>query len=73
MSRKNDLDDLSCLIREYENLVEELEYMSEAWEGDDPCEAACSDPGLQFEKGEELDQKFKEIQALCRQIAEGEN
>ena len=58
------------LIEEIEELDRELEYMSDAWDGDDPCEAATSDPGLQFEKGEERNEKEEELKSLFRQILE---
>ncbi len=40
---------------------EELKEMSDAWEGDDPFNAAASDPGLQFELGEEINELWKEF------------
>lgn len=42
------ISDLKEIIKEESN----LSYMESAWNGDDPFEAACSDPGLQYEKSE---------------------
>lgn len=42
------ISDLKEIIKEESN----LSYMESAWNGDDSCEAACSDPGLQYEKSE---------------------
>jgi len=58
------------LLEEIEELERELEYMSDAWDGDDPCEAAASDPGLQYEKEEEIESKIEELKSLFRQILE---
>lgn len=55
----NDLKDL-------QEAEQQLSDMSAAWESDNACDAACSDPGLQYEQGqliEELwdsfEQKYK--------------
>lgn len=55
------LYEIRNLIDEIEALEEELNYMCEAWDGDDPYEAASSDPGLQFEKEEEIAEKYREL------------
>ena len=66
-----DLQYLKDLIYEYEDLCSDLDYMADAWEGDDPCAAAESDPGLQYEKSMEIDQKVDEIKELFSKILGG--
>jgi len=68
LNRIEALQDLRDIIDEYENLWKELSYMSNAWTGDDPYEAACSDPGLQYEKSEEIDSKYSEIINICKKL-----
>lgn len=45
----------------------DLEYMCRAWAGDDPYEAAASDPGLQFELGEEINELWAEFDRVYKE------
>lgn len=62
-SRELNARRLLRLIEEIISKEKELSEMDEAWNSDDDCAAASSDPGLQFELGEEISdliKKFKE-------------
>lgn len=59
---------LRYAMDEVERLNQELGEMCEAWESDDPCAQACNDPGLQFEKGEELERAVKELKELMTEF-----
>lgn len=49
---------LNWLIREYEEDSDELHRMIDLWDNhDDPM----SDPGLQFEQSEKVEQKYKKV------------
>jgi hypothetical protein len=48
-------------IREKDKLLHD---MSDAWNGNDPFEAAMSDPGLQYEVGREIDQLVDDLRKL---------
>lgn len=60
--------ELRDLIDEYEELVEESSDMYDAWNSDDEYAMAENDPGLQFEKDEEIADKYEEIVELCKTI-----
>lgn len=68
MGRNGQLRHLKSLINEYQELAAEAEAMSNAWDSDDPCAAAEADPGLQYEKGEELEAKFDEILSVTEKL-----
>lgn len=70
---KSEFYEIRDLIDEIEELDRELDYMDEAWNDGSPEEAALSDPGLQYEKSQEVEEKIKELENLCKQIlSEGE-
>lgn len=47
--------DLYDSLKELQDEEKYLSGMSAAWESDDACEAACNDPGLQYEQGEKVE------------------
>ena len=62
-------------IQELKNLIEDLEYlnthaesMSNAWNSNDEYARAENDPGLQYELGNDIEAKIKEIERLCLKI-----
>lgn len=61
---------LRYAMDEVERLEKELSDMCDAWESDDPCAQAENDPGLQFEKGEELERAVKELKDLMAEFLE---
>ena len=58
------LSKVNELVEELNQLNLELEEMSAGWLGNNECDAALSDPGLQYEKENELESKFKELRDL---------
>lgn len=59
---------LKYLIEEYEDLYQELDDMSEAWENGSPEDAAMADPSDQYLKGEELQEKYNEIKDCLSEL-----
>ncbi len=55
------LSQLKSAINEYETFVNELSEMSKAWNSDDECARATSDPGLQFQKENDCDEAKNEL------------
>lgn len=43
-------------LQELQESEKHLSGMSDAWESDDACDAACNDPGLQYEQGQLVDE-----------------
>lgn len=64
------IKELKFLIEELEALEERADYMQEAWNYGDECAQADNDPGMQFELGEEIIAKKKEIKNICSKIGE---
>lgn len=65
MSREDMIIELKSLIREYEDLNEELSSMYEMWDKhDDPA----SDPGLQYEKETEVDKSYNAIREFAKKM-----
>ena len=60
--------ELRQLIDEYEELTQEQEAMSDAWENGSPEDMAENDPGLQFEKDEEVAAASDAIMQMCKEI-----
>ena len=58
------LKSVFAITEELMELKSKLEEMSDAWNGDDECERACNDPGLQYEVEMEIDTKLKELRDL---------
>lgn len=52
------------IVNELKELESELSYMDSAWNGNDECERALSDPGLQYEVEMQIDAKKKELGML---------
>ena len=63
-----DIIKLKYLIEEYESLCEEAEQMNEAWNSNDPLWAAENDPGLQYEKEQEIEKKYEEIKLTLNSL-----
>ena len=55
--REDNIYNLKSLIRDYEELAEELANMIDNWNDGDPT----SDPGLQYEKELEMDKAYNKI------------
>lgn len=55
------ISEIMSLTEEINVLNLELNQMSDAWNGSDPFEAAASDPGLQYELSNKIDDKLKEL------------
>lgn len=56
------MDNVATMMRMLEDIQEkqqELSDMADAWDGDDPCAAATSDPSDQFCLGEEIERDLK--------------
>lgn len=49
-------NDMETELKEIHSKVQTIEDMVKAWESDDPCAQACSDPGLQYEQSEIIEQ-----------------
>lgn len=60
-------EELSYLLTEIQEKENDLSAMSEAWEGDDPEAASCSDPSDQFCLGEEIDRMWIEFKKLVNE------
>lgn len=65
---RSEFYEIRDLIDEIEELDRELDYMDEAWNNGSPEEAALSDPGLQYEKSQEVEEKINELENLFSQI-----
>lgn len=59
---------LKYLVEEYEYLSDELGVMVDAWNSDDSGWAAENDPGLQYEKEMEIDEKYEEIKEVLKEL-----
>lgn len=56
-----DLRDLYDTLKELKDEEKYLSGMAAAWESDDACEAACNDPGLQFEQGNKVERLWEDF------------
>lgn len=54
------------IVDELKELESTLSDMDTAWNGDDECERALSDPGLQFEVEMQIEAKKKELGRLFK-------
>ena len=52
---------LRAVLGELESKYGELDDMSKAWDSDDPCAQACSDPSDQFLLSEEIDRLWEDL------------
>jgi hypothetical protein len=57
-----DQRDLYDSLKELQEEEKYLSGMAAAWESDDACEAACNDPGLQYEQGEKVEQLWADFE-----------
>lgn len=55
------VQDLIWKLEEIKEKEDRLKEMVEAWSGDDPYDAAESDPGLQHELSSEIEAELKEF------------
>lgn len=56
-----DQRDLYDSLKELQDEETYLSGMAAAWESDDACEAACNDPGLQYEQGEKVESLWNDF------------
>lgn len=56
-----DQRDLYDSLKELQDEEKHLSGMAAAWESDDACEAACNDPGLQYEQGEKVESLWNDF------------
>lgn len=56
-----DQRDLYDSLKELQDEETYLSGMAAAWGSDDACEAACNDPGLQYEQGEKVESLWNDF------------
>lgn len=61
---------LSDFLDEYYALIRKSNEMKQSWEGNDECDRAISDPGLQYQCDTDISEKEYDIIHECKNIIE---